>query len=71
MRQSEINQIRDLVEKIYASKLNFTSDISNLPDILDVAEEIKKRYSEILSQITERFVLTTKQKLKCKRMYFN
>ncbi|CAF0712705.1 unnamed protein product [Brachionus calyciflorus] len=57
LRQNEINQIRDLTEKILTSKTNLANDISNLPEIMDVAEEIKKRYSNILSQISERQVL--------------
>lgn len=45
-----------MTEKIKASKSNFASDDFNLSEILDVAEEIKKRFSNILSQITERLV---------------
>lgn len=56
LRQKEINQIRDLAEKIKSSKSNLTSDILNISEIIEVAEEIKKRFSNILSQITERLV---------------
>ncbi|RNA44597.1 microtubule-actin cross-linking factor 1-like isoform X7 [Brachionus plicatilis] len=56
-RQNEIKQIRDLTEKIKASKSNIASDILNLSEIIEIAGEIKKRFSNILSQIAERQVL--------------
>lgn len=55
-RQNEIKQIRDLTEKIKASKSNIASDILNLSEIIEIAGEIKKRFSNILSQIAERLV---------------
>ena len=41
-------------DKIVANKSNIKNDIVNLNEILDAAEDIKKRYRDIFVQITDR-----------------
>ncbi len=53
-KQDEINKIRNVSDKIVANKSNIKNDIVNLKEILDAAEDIKKRYRDIFVQISDR-----------------
>lgn len=56
-KQDEINRIRNVSDKIVANKSNIKNDIVNLKEILDAAEDIKKRYRDIFVQISDRQAL--------------
>jgi hypothetical protein len=49
-----MNNIRDVSDNIVVNKAKFMSDISNLKEILDAANDIKKRYRDIFVQISDR-----------------
>ena len=53
-KQEEINKIRHVSDKIVANKSNIKNDIVNLKEILDAADDIKKRYRDIFVQISDR-----------------
>lgn len=49
-----MNNIRDVSDNILVNKAKFMSDISNLKEILEAANDIKKRYRDIFVQISDR-----------------
>ncbi len=53
-KQSEFDNIRDLYDRIVANKAVFGKEVANLNEILDAAEEIKKRNIDMFAQISER-----------------
>ncbi len=53
-RHSELNNIRDMSDNIIANKAKFKNDIANLKEILDCAEDVKRRYRDIFVQISDR-----------------
>lgn len=53
-KQDEMNNIRDLTDRILTFRSKFNNDITNVKEILDITEEIKKRYKDIFVQISER-----------------
>jgi hypothetical protein len=52
-----MNNIRDVSDNILVNKAKFMNDISNLKEILDAANDIKKRYRDIFVQISDRQAL--------------
>jgi hypothetical protein len=53
-KQEIIGKIRELCDIINTNKTRLKYEISNLIDILDLAEEIKNRYRNIFVQISDR-----------------
>ena len=53
-KQEIIAKIRELCDIINTNKTRLKHEISNLIDILDLAEEIKNRYRNIFVQISDR-----------------
>ncbi len=53
-KQTEFDNISDLYDRIVANKTLFGKEVANLNEILDAAEEIKKRNIDMFAQISER-----------------
>ena len=53
-KQNEFAAIRDLYDRVVANKSVFNQEVSNLNEILDAAEEIKKRCDDMFNQIYDR-----------------
>lgn len=53
-KQTEFDNIRDLYDRISSNKSVFEQDVSNLDEILEAADEIKKRNIDMFAQVTER-----------------
>lgn len=68
-KQDEINNIVELTNKIQSYKSKLSSDISNLNDVLEISEEVKRRYRELYAQISNRYTLLISLDLNIK-VYF-
>ena len=53
-KQTEFDNIRELYDRISANRPVFEQEVSNLDEILEAADEIKKRNIDMFTQVTER-----------------
>ena len=53
-RQEDVSTVKEMSENILANSSRFRHEIANLKEILETSEEVKRRFKEIMNQLSER-----------------